>query len=75
VTFTGTALNVWRDDGPRGTFSPRFGIVVRGLASSVIKDNALHGGSLERLVVDLGGHGEGVIVADNPGSLFVPPAA
>lgn len=74
IAFTGNSLNVWRDDGPRGRFSPRFGIVYRHLESSVIKDNALHDGALEQLVVDLGGHGPGVIVGDNPGRLFDPKA-
>jgi hypothetical protein len=73
LTFTGNTLNVWRDDGPRGEFSPRLGVVARGLADSVIRNNALHGGALEKLLVDLGGHGGGVIIADNPGRLFVPP--
>jgi hypothetical protein len=72
MTLVGNTFNVWRDDGPRGQFSPRYGIVYRHLESCIIKDNAMHGGALEKLTVDLGGHGPGVIVADNPGSLFDP---
>ena len=35
----------------------------------MIADNVLHRAALEELLVNLGGHGEGVIVKDNPGSL------
>ncbi len=73
LAFNGNTMRVWRDDGPRGQFSPRFGIVYQDLANSVIKNNVLHDGALEKLVVDLHGHGTNVSVADNVGSLFVPP--
>jgi hypothetical protein len=32
----------------------------------------MHRGALEELLADLGSHGEGVIVKDNPGSLGTP---
>jgi len=69
VTFTGNTMMVGRDDGDRGNWSPRCGIVYGGLQNSIIKDNVLHDGALEELMVDLGGHGEGAIVKDNPGCL------
>jgi hypothetical protein len=72
LVFSGNSLNVSMDDRGRGQLSPRIGIVLRRLASSVVKDNVMHCGALERLVEDLGGHGEGVVVADNVGTLFTP---
>ena len=57
------------DDGG-GTNSPDYGIVLRSLKNSIIKDNTLHIGALTQLIVDLGDHGEGVIIADNVGSLY-----
>ena len=74
LTFVGNTMNVARDDGDKGNFSPRFGIVYTRLENSVIKSNVLHEGALEKLIVDLHGHGENVIVADNVGSLFLRPA-
>jgi|WetSurMetagenome_2_1015567.scaffolds.fasta_scaffold00403_5 hypothetical protein len=69
LVFTGNALNSGRDDGGNGTYSPDYGIVLKGLESSVIKDNVQHNGALKQLVVDRGEHGEGVIIKDNVGSL------
>ncbi len=73
LTFMGNTMNVGRDDGGKGEWSPRCGIVYGPLADSVIQGNVLHGGALQELLVDLGGHGENVIVRDNPGSLFKTP--
>ena len=55
LAFIGNAMTAGRDDGNRGEWSPDYSIVVRALASSVIKDNVMHEGSLKGLVVDLGG--------------------
>ena len=73
LVFTGNAMHVARDDRGQGEFSPRYGIVYGRLENSIIKNNVLHEGALERLLVDLGGHGQNVTVADNLGSLFLPP--
>lgn len=72
LVFSGNSLNVSKDDRGQGRLSPRLGIVLRDLASSVVKDNVMHCGALERLVVDLGGHGEGVVIKDNVGTVFDP---
>ncbi|HEY6447811.1 MAG TPA: glycosyl hydrolase family 28-related protein [Acidobacteriaceae bacterium] len=72
VTCTGNVLQSGRDDGNQGTWSPSEGIVYRGLADCVIANNTLHNGALRQLLVDLGGHGDGVVVKDNPGRLFTP---
>jgi len=73
VTCVGN--NIWsgRDDGGEGVWSPSYGIVYQDLENCVIRDNVLHDGALKQLMVDLGGHGEGVIVGDNPGRIFVAP--
>jgi len=73
VTCVGN--NIWsgRDDGNEGVWSPSYGIVYQGLENCVIRDNVLHDGALKQLMMDLGGHGEGVSVGENPGRLFVVP--
>lgn len=74
VTCTGNVLEAGQDDGNKGIWSPAEGIVYQGLENSVIANNVLHRGALRQLLVDLGGDGEGVVVKDNPGSLFKPSA-
>ena len=69
LVCTGNSLCAGQDDGG-GKFSPRYGIILRALKNSIVKDNVLHIGALQELVRDLGGHGEGVIIKDNVGSLF-----
>ena len=72
LTFCGNTMTVGRDDGAKGEWSPRQAIVFGRLTDSIIKGNAMTGGALEDLVVDLGGHGGNVVVGDNVGSLFEP---
>jgi hypothetical protein len=73
VTCVGNSIWSGRDDGNQGAWSPSYGIVYQGLENCVIRNNALHDGALRQLLVDLGGHGEGVSVGENPGRLFVVP--
>ncbi len=70
VTFIGNSLQSGRDDGNAGTYSPTYGIVYQGLKNCVLSNNVLHDGALRQLMVDLGGNQDGVVVKDNPGSLF-----
>jgi hypothetical protein len=70
VTCIGNTFQAGRDDGPKGVWSPAYGIVYQGLQNCVVRDNVLHDGALRQLLLDLGGHREGVIVSDNPGRLF-----
>jgi len=70
VTCIGNSLQAGRDDGGKGVWSPTHGIVYQGLRNCVVRDNVLHDGALRELLLDLGGHQEGVIVSDNPGRLF-----
>ena len=70
ITCCGNNLQVGRDDGGKGEWSPSYGIVYQGLENCVVSNNVLHDGAIEQLMVDLGGHGEGAVVKDNPGRLF-----
>ena len=69
IVFASNALNSGRDDGGEGSYSPDYGIVLKNLENSVIKDNVQQNGALRQLIADLGGHGEGVIIKDNVGSI------
>jgi len=69
LTFTGNAMNSGRDDGGKGQYSPNYGLVLKRLEYSVIKDNVLFNGALVQIVLDQGEHGPDVIVKDNVGSL------
>jgi hypothetical protein len=69
LVFSGNAMNAGQDDGGKGGWSPDRAIVLRALENSVISGNVMHEGALKELVVDRGGHGPGVIIKDNVGSL------
>jgi len=73
VTCVGNNLQAGRDDGGTGVWSPAYGIVCKNLQNCVITNNVLHEAALRQLVLDQGGHGEGVVLKDNPGSLFKVP--
>lgn len=73
VTCVGNNLQAGRDDDDRGVWSPAYGIVCKNLQNCVITNNVLHQSALRQLIVDQGGHGEGVVLKDNPGSLFKVP--
>lgn len=70
VTCIGNNLDAGRDDGGQGTYTPSYGIVYKGLENCVITNNVLHQAALRQLLLDLGEHAEGLVVRDNPGSLF-----
>ena len=72
LTCIGNNLQAGRDDDRRGTWSPSYGVVYKALHDCVISNNVLHEAALRELIVDLGGHGEGAVVKDNPGRLFRP---
>jgi len=69
IVFTGNAMNSGRDDGGKGTYSPDYGMVIKGLECSIVKDNVLFNGMLKQVIMDQGEHGQDVIVKDNVGSL------
>jgi hypothetical protein len=72
LTFIGNVMNAGRDDGGKGGFSPDYGMVLKGLETSVIKDNTLYQGALKQVMLDQGGHTDDVIIKDNPGTLRIP---
>lgn len=74
ITCVGNNFQAGRDDDGTGVWSPAYGIVCKNLQNCVIANNVLHQGALRQLIVDGGGHGEGVVLKDNPGSLFQIPA-
>jgi hypothetical protein len=69
LVFNGNSMCVGQDDGG-GVNSPEYGLVLRGLQNSIVRDNALHIGALTELVHDLGEHRDGVIITDNVGNLY-----
>lgn len=69
LVCSGNAMNIGRDDGARGAWSPDYAIVYGELKDSIIKDNVMHNGALKELMVDLGSHQGQVIVKDNIGSI------
>jgi hypothetical protein len=73
IACCGNNLQMGRDDGGRGVWSPSYGIVVRELQDCVVSNNVLHDGALQQLMVDLGGHGAGAVIRDNPGKLLRGP--
>jgi hypothetical protein len=74
VTCVSNVLESGRDDGDKGTWSPSYGIVCSGLENCIVAHNTLHRGALRELLVDLGNHRSGVVIQDNPGSVFTPAA-
>lgn len=69
LVCSGNSMCVGQDDGG-GLNSPEYAIVLRALKNCVVKDNTMHLGALTELIADLGEHGEGVIIADNVGSVY-----
>jgi len=50
ITCCANNLQVGRDDGRQGTWSPSFGIVYQDLEDCVISNNVLHKGALQKLL-------------------------
>lgn len=71
LVFASNSMNAGRDDGGKGEWSPDYSIVLCRLADSIIKDNAMHDGSLRELLVDCGEHAANVVVKDNVGTLKI----
>jgi hypothetical protein len=74
LTCVGNTLEAGRDDGGKGEMTPDYALVLRALSHSVVANNSMARGAIKELTVDLGGHGEGFILKDNPGSLIKPSA-
>jgi hypothetical protein len=69
IVFTGNSMCIGQDDG-HGKNSPLYGIVAQRLKNCVITNNTLHIGAMRELVADRGGHGDGVVIKDNVGSIY-----
>ena len=69
VALTGNTMCYGTDDDRGGQASPSYGLALEGLRNSVIMGNALNNACLKELVLDGGGH-EGLVLRDNPGSVF-----
>lgn len=72
IVFSGNSMCVGQDDGG-GVNSPTYGLVLHQLKNCVIQSNTLHIGALKQIILDRGGHGEGVLLKDNVGSLLPDP--
>jgi hypothetical protein len=70
LTFVGNTFEVGQDDRGEGVFTPDYSMVLKALTNSVIANNVMNNACLKQLIVDQGGHGEGFILKDNPGSLY-----
>ncbi len=70
LVFSGNIINAGRNDaGQGGDLTPEYGMVLGHLDGAVIRGNALWQGATKQLILDQGGHGGEVVIADNPGSL------
>jgi hypothetical protein len=67
LTFVSNTCAAGRDDSGKGKYTPQVGFILRKLSHSVIANNTLYRGYMDQLVVDLGGHGDGYIFANNVG--------
>ena len=56
-----------RDDGGQGKFTPQVGFIVKKMSYSVVSDNSLFRGFMDKLVIDQGEHGPDFIFKDNVG--------
>lgn len=67
VTVTGNTMLVGLSDNVlEGEQSPKYGIVVDRLKGCVITANTMYNGYTAKDILDLGGHGEQVIIDKNP---------
>lgn len=69
LTFTGNTMNVGRDDGGKGVWSPNYALRLANLVDSVVTSNTFHNGGMTGLIDDRGGH-TNAIIKDNVGSVY-----
>lgn len=61
--------------GAFGLEGPKYGLIIKQLKSSVIKNNVMQNGAIQQNILDLGGHKAEVLIRDNPGvDSSMPPA-
>ncbi|MCL2814826.1 MAG: right-handed parallel beta-helix repeat-containing protein [Oscillospiraceae bacterium] len=69
LTFTGNTMNVGRDDGGVGDWTPNYALRLSNLENSAVTSNVFHSGGMSGLIDDRGGHLNSVI-KDNVGSVY-----
>ena len=67
LTMTGNACLAGQDDGGKGLFTPKVGLIIKNLSHCIISGNTLWNGYMEDMLVDEGGHGPELIIKDNVG--------
>lgn len=70
ITINANTFSIWKDDGRNGRISPSYGITVDACAHCVISDNVMLPGAVKALINDKGGHGEGMVIENNPGAVL-----
>ena len=74
AVVTGNTCVTGANDSGTGQVSPSWGFILHDLAECIVRDNVLRHGYLRERIVDLGGHDEQTIIADNLGSPPPPTA-
>lgn len=71
LTFTGNTMNVGRDDGGKGVWTPNYALRLANLIDSTVTSNTFYNGGMTGLIDDRGGH-TNTIIKDNVGSVSEP---
>jgi hypothetical protein len=67
LSFVSNSCAAGRDDGAKGKYTPQVGFILRKLSYSVIANNTLYHGFMDKMVIDLGEHGDDYIFSNNVG--------
>jgi hypothetical protein len=67
LTFVSNVFAAGRDDRGQGTYTPKYGFMVRQLSYCVVSSNTLFEGYLKEIALDLGEHGADYVFRDNVG--------
>ena len=70
ITVSANTFNIWKDDGRNGRISPFYGIITEECAHCAICGNVLLPGAVKELILDRGGHGEGMVIENNTGAVL-----
>lgn len=70
VAVNANTVRVGRNDNGEGIESPQYGFVIEDCQSCIVKDNAMHNGSLVENIVKRGGL-ETCIISDNLGNVKI----
>lgn len=66
--ITGNTMKVGAGDGGVLPISPDYGVIMRNCENSILKENAMHNGSLKNNLIEE--NNTGCIIADNVGCLY-----